>query len=76
MQGHHVHSHEELFLSDLIHLPCSSIITLRHTRWNIPLINSQAHSARPITGQQVQANEDEPGGQKGRGGSRERVSDP
>lgn len=76
MQGHHVHSHEELFLSALICLPSSRIITLRHTRWNIPLINSQAHSARPITGQQVQANEDKPEGPKRRGGNKERVNDP
>lgn len=61
-----MHSHEQLLLSALICLPSSSIITLRHTRWNIPLINLQTRSARPITGQQVETNEDERKGQEER----------
>lgn len=67
--------HEQLFRSALICLPFSSIITLRNTGWNIALINSQAHSAWPITGQQVESNEDKSGGRQGRGRNGQRVND-
>lgn len=70
-----MYRHKQLFLSALICLPSSSVITLRCTRQNIPLINSQAHSSRPITGQQVQSNEDEPEGQEGRGRNIGRVNE-
>lgn len=68
-------SHEQLFLSALICLPFSRIIILRNTRQDIALINSQAHSAWPITGQQVQSNEDKSEGQQGRGRSGLRVNE-